>query len=253
MKVVENTTNTILNYQKKVLKLLLVIYSVSAFLAGSMFILMKLLGLYTELEWKYLIILGVLILLELLFFRIMYIQIVKHELWKKKLKYLKMIILLLSYINYTYLTLMVPSNEVWICVFYFIILSALFFDIKFVTMSIITSILCQVILFTMNPILLPAKEVRLRELIVRIVVITLISFGIFLFSYLASSMLKEVDSNEKKLLEKNNNISRLLNKIAEFSQVLLNSSGVLTSIIQEENLSIQEIVVTTDNINTDDR
>lgn len=247
----ENSIGTVLNYQKKVLKLLLVLYSLSAAIAGTLFIFMKFLGLYDEIQWKYLIILIGIVLLEIVVFRIMHKQSAKAEHWEKNLKHIKIIILFISYFNYMYLTFMVPSNELWICVFYFIILSSLFLDLKFVTISIITSIICQVVLFIVNPMLLPDKQVLLRELIVRIVVIFLISFGIFIFSYLASSILKEVDSNEKTLIEKNNNISRLLNKIAEFAQGLLNSSEALTGIIEEENSSIQEIVVTTETINTD--
>ena len=251
MKYVENSTGTVLNYQKKVLKLLLVLYSLSAAIAGTLFIAMKFLGLYDEIKWKYLIILMGVVILEIITFRIMYKQTTKNKLWEKNLKYLKIIILFISYLNYMYLTLMVPSNELWICVFYFIILSSLFLDLKFVSVSIITSIICQIVLFTANPMLLPAKQVLLRELIIRIVVIFLTSFGIFLFTYFASSILKEVDSNEKTLIEKNNNISRLLNRIAEFAQGLLNSSESLTGIIEEENSAIQEIVVTTETINND--
>ena len=247
----ENSTSTVVKYQKKVLKLLLVLYSLSAALAGTIFIIMKFLGLYAEIEWKYLIILMGIVLVEIIVFRIMHVQTSKDEHWEKHLKYLKVIILFISYLNYMYLTLMVPSHELWICVFYFIILSSLFFDIKFVTASIITSIICQIALFVANPLLLPANQVLLREIIVRIIVIFLTSFGIFIFSYLASSVLKEVDTNEKTLIEKNNNISRLFNKIAEFAQGLLNSSDALTNIIEEENSAIQEIVVTTEAITND--
>ena len=247
----ENSTSTVLNYQRKILKLLLIIYSISVAMAGTVFILLKFLGLYNDIEWKYLLILLGIALLEVVLFRIMHKQIVEDPHWEKKIKLLKVIVLFISYINYFYLTIMVPSNELWIIVFYFIILSSLFLDLKFVSLSIIVSIICQVMLFVINPLLLPAKQVFVRELIVRIVVILLTSAGIFIFSYISSSILKEVDQNEKTLLEKNNNISRLLDKIAEFAQSLLSSSDSLTNIIEEENCAIQEIVVTTDIINND--
>ena len=193
----EISTSTVSNYQKKVLKLLLVLYSVSALIAGTLFIIMKLAGLYDEIKWIHLIIFMAIVVVEVIIFIIMGKQTKDHEHWEKKLKYLKVIILFISYLNYMYLALMVPSHELWICVFYFIILSSLFLDLKFVTVSIITSVICQIILFTVSPMLLPAKEILLRELIVRIVVIFLTSAGIFLFSYLSASILKEVDSNEQ--------------------------------------------------------
>lgn len=247
----ENSQGTVLNYQKKVLKLLLVLYSLSAGVAGFLFIFMKILGLYKEIEWKYLILLMALVLVEIIIFGIMHKQTSKDKHWEKKLKYVKAIILVISYVNYMYLAFMVPSTELWVCVFYFIILSSLFLDIKFVTASIVTSIICEIILFAAKSSLIPAKEVLARELVVRVVVIFLVSAGIFMFTYLASSILKEVDKNEKDLVEKNNNISRLLNKIAEFAQGLLNSSDALTEIIQDENSAIQEIVATTEAINND--
>lgn len=248
----ENPISIIVEYQKRTLKFVLIIYSISACLAGGVFALMKYIGLYNEMKWSYLGILAGLVLIELLTFKVMYKNTIKDEKnWEKRLKILKSVILLISYVNYMYLTLLVPSKELWISVFYFIILGAMFLDVKMNVISIITSILCQIGVFSLNPLLLPDKQVLVRELIIRIIVISLVSFGIFIFTLFSARLLKEVEANQAMLNEKNNSISRLFSKISEFAGVLLSSSDTLSTIIEEENSSMQEIASTSQAISVD--
>lgn len=248
----ENSISIIGEYQKRTLKFVLIIYSISACLAGGLFSLMKYIGLYSEMKWNHLIILIGLILVELLTFLAMYKNTIKDEInWKKKLNILKAVILLISYTNYLYITLLVPSKELWISVFYFIILGAMFLDVKMNISSIIISILCQIAVFFLNPLMLPDKQVLVRELIIRVVDISLISFGIFVFTLFSARLLKEVEVNQDKLNEKNNNISMLFSKISEFAAVLLNSSDTLSTIIEEENSSMQNIASNSQAISVD--
>lgn len=246
----EEKYSIIVNYQKRTLKLVLIIYSISAGLAGTLFAFMKMIGLYAEITWPQILILMGLILIELFIFYTMYKITSKNKVpWEKGLNRLKIAILIISYTNYLYLCFMVPSKELWISVFYFIILGAVFLDIKMLISSIALSIICQVAVFVLNPLLIPDKQVFVRELIIRMIDISLISFGIFLFSIFAARLLKEVAQNEADLIEKNNNISQLFKKISEFAQMLLKSSDNLTSIIEEENVTMQEIATTSENIN----
>lgn len=248
----ENPVSIIVNYQKRTLKFVLIIYSISALLAGGLFSVMKYFGLYSEMKWSYLGILIGLIIIELVIFKAMYKKTTKdEEHWEKNLSILKKVILVISYVNYLYISLLVPSKELWISVFYFIILGAIFLDVKMNIMSIITSILCQVAVFSFNPFVLPDKQVFLRELIIRIVDISLVSFGIFIFTLFAARLLKEVEENEKSLNEKNNSISILFGKISEFADVMRNSSETLSTIIEEENSSMQEIASTSQSISAD--
>ncbi len=248
----ENPGSIIVNYQKRTLKFVLIIYSISALLAGGLFSVMKYFGLYSEMKWSHLGALIGLIIIELVIFKTMYKKTTKDEAhWEKNLSILKKVILVISYVNYLYIALLVPSKELWISVFYFIILGAIFLDVKMNIMSIITSILCQVAVFFFNPFVLPDKQVFLRELIIRIVDISLVSFGIFIFTLFAARLLKEVEENEKSLNEKNNSISILFEKISEFADVMRNSSETLSTIIEEENSSMQEIASTSQSISAD--
>ncbi|MBF8982276.1 methyl-accepting transducer [Lutibacter sp. B2] len=237
--------SSILKHQKESLKLVLIIYSISALLAALLFPVLKYIGLFEGMQWKFLGIFATLVLIEILIFKGMYkITIVKDGINQENYKYLKILLFFVLYINYMYLTFMVPSKDLWICVFYFIILSALFLDIKMVSLSIIVSLLCQIVLFTMNPISLPQKEVLVQELIVRIVDISLISVGIFVFTYFAAKILSATGNREIELERNNEKLFEVFKKISEFAEILLTSGEALTSIAEEGSSSMQSLSYT---------
>ncbi|MBE6044282.1 MAG: methyl-accepting transducer [Clostridium thermopalmarium] len=238
----DNNLSIIDNYQKRTLKFVLIIYKISVLVAAVTFTLMKFFGLYDEVKWSYVgTFIGLAIVEELIFEFIHKSTVKSYDNWTKQLNKLKRIILIISYINYLYITLMIPSRELWVSVFYFIILGALFLDVKMNILSIVISIFCQLIIFNFNSSIWPDKEVIVRELIIRGIVITLVFTGIFVFTFFSSRLLKEVGVNERVLKEKNDKISNLFNQIAEFANRLLNSSNSLSAMIEEQTGSIEEI------------
>lgn len=245
------TTSSIIKYQKQILKFVLIIYSISVLLAGTLFLFLKFVGLYDEISWKYLFIFLGIIIVELLGFKITYALSSTSKNWTKSFKSLKIFILIVSYMNYAYLMLMVPSKEIWACIFYFIILNALFLDIKIVMNSIILSILCQISVFLLNPLVLPDRQFFMREIIVRIVCIILVTFAIFIFAFISSKILNNVSNNETLLEGKNSNITNLFNKISIFAQTILKSSDVLASVIESRSSSMQEIAASSQSISND--
>jgi methyl-accepting chemotaxis protein len=237
--------DTIIQYQLKTLKFVLIIYSISAFLATSLFVFLKLVGFYHEIQRASLVILSAIVVVELTTFKLMYNVVIKDsKLNVKAFIALKTIILLFSYINYLVICFIVPSKELWICVFYFIILGTLFLDIKMNTASILLGIISQVILFVFNPLTLPGKEFFIREIILRVVVISLISTGIYIFTYFASSLLKMVEGHQDELRKNNEHITNLFCKVSDYAQSLLASSENLSEIATEESVSIEEIAST---------
>ncbi|MDP4091178.1 MAG: methyl-accepting chemotaxis protein, partial [Bacillota bacterium] len=207
---------------------------------------------YNEVKWSSLAILSGVIVVELMIFYGMYGATVKDDKnWNKRLNVLKAVILAISYINYMYISIMIPSKELWISVFYFIILGAMFLDVKMIAASIAISILCETALFLLSPGMLPESQIFVRELIIRVVDISLISFGIFISTLFSARLLTESGRNQDILNEKNNRISALLGKISEFAGILMNSSETLNSVIEEENSSIQEIAGTSEAISMD--
>jgi len=238
----QNNEGTIIKYQLNTLKFVLIIYSISAFLAGSLFILMKLFGFYEEITWTSLAVLAAVSAVELISFKVLYNSTSKDNVLNKKVFFtLKAAILMYSYINYLLLCFIVPSKELWISIFYFILLGMLFLDTKMNAVSMFLGIASQIILFTFNPLTLPGEEFLVRELIIRVVVITLNFFGIFIFTFFAAKLLKTVENNENELRRKNEHIGNLFNKVSEYAQNLVTASEQLSSMAEEESNSIEEI------------
>lgn len=244
-----NNSNTIIDYQKNTLKFVLIIYSVSGFLAAVSFSLMKFFGLYESIRWENLGIFTALIAIETIAFRIIHKRIVVGDTFNQKnFKILKLLILILTFVNYLYLVFMVPSKELWISVFYFIILGALFLDVKLNVAFIAVALICQIAIFKLYPIALPNKEIFLQELIVRTIVIGLTSLGIFMFTLFASRLLKDIEKNEEELRKNNEMISDIFNKTSHYAHALLEASQILASIAEEESSSMQEIAYTSQEV-----
>ncbi len=244
-------SSKIIEYQKRVLRNVILLCCFSAFMASITFIVLKIIGLYEDIAWNLLVIFAISVILEIIVFYVLYKQVLKPEKWDSFFNVLKVTLLVICYFNYMYLNFMVPSKELWVVVFYFILLGALFLDLKLIISSITLSIVCEITLFIMNSRLIPDKSVLIRELLIRAIVIVFISFGILFFTIMARIILKNVEEDEQKLIEKNEKISDLLKKLKEISGIVANASNTLTVAIEEENNSIQKIAESSEIINSD--
>lgn len=241
--------NIIEQFQKNTLKFVLGTYSISMILSIIAISLLKLVGKYESMNWSYIGIFIIITFLELFTMKILYRKTVKNNIFNKGIfSKLKIIMLLITYINYMYLCIIFPSKEFWGSIYYFIMLGALFFDVKMILESIGLSIISLVSIFVIKPSLLPSKEVFLGELVTRFAVIAFLIFGIFLITYFAAKLLKHVKENENKLLKNNQYIEELLNKNSNIAKELLNSSGFLNSKMQEESSTMQEIAATSESV-----
>jgi methyl-accepting chemotaxis protein len=92
--------------------------------------------------------------------------------------------------------------------------------------------------------------VLIRETIIRIVVISLNTLAIFLFTFFSSNLLKEIGNNEKTIRE-SEKTAFLFKKISNFVRVLLDSSQNLSSVAEEGTASFQEIAATSSEVNSD--
>ncbi len=237
--------STIIKYQFDTLKFVLIIYSISAGLAGTLFVFLKLIGLLEEIHWSSLITLAILMVFELITFKVMYDRTTRDtQHITGSFQALKIIILAFSYLNYLFIGLIIPSKELWACVFYFIILAALFLDNRLNIAFVVFGVISQVIIFVLNPESLPDADHLMRELILRVVVISLICFGITLLTFFSSRILKTIERNEDELKKHNDDNLILFQKVEEYSQSLLISSESLSEIATEESVSIEEIAST---------
>ncbi len=244
-----NEENTHRLYQLKTLKFVLIIYSISAMLAGCAFIFLKLFGLYDDVAWSSLFGLLAIIVFELITFIVMYtITIKAGSNYMKPLILIKMVILVYSFANYFFLCSIIPSKELWCSVFYFMILGTLFLDDKLNFAFLFFGIVSQAVLFIFNPDTLPDENFFTRELIIRIIIIGLLSTGIYLYTYFASGLLKTIKANEEEMRKNNEHNLILFDKLSEYAKSLLTSSESLSSIATEESAAIEEIASTSQEV-----
>lgn len=247
-----NERSTITKYQFGTLKFVLIIYSISAILAGTLFLFLKRMGLLGEVKWTALFVLAILMVVEIVTFKVMYTKTVKNsDHITSTFQILKIIILIFSYVNYVYMGLMIPSKELWACVFYFIILGALFLDNKLNIAFVVLGILSNIILFVLNPTTLPDEKYIVRELILRFVVISLISFGISAFTFFSSKILKKIEANEVQIKRHYENNEKIIKNVAQIAQNLLSSSENLSEIAMEESVSMERIANTSQDASKD--
>jgi len=234
--------DSILEYQYKTIKFVSIILSLSAFLAAAMFPIMKLIGFFGDVKWLHLITLIVIVCIEVVLIIFLYKKSINgKEVNLATLNKFKYFILSICYINYIFMSFIIPSKELWISGFYFIILTALFLDLKILSLSISLCIICQGLIFYFNPLTLPQKEILIQEIIIRIVVISLNSFGIFIIAFFASKILKDVGKREIELKKNNNRILNLFNKVSNFAENLLSSGQNLSAIAEEKSSAMQEL------------
>ncbi len=236
---------TLVEYYKKVLKFITVFIVTCGFGGLLFFIVAKFSGLL-NIDWKYILVLDVLALLEM--YVIVWLwkkSIIENELNIKYFTYYKWVIVVASYINYVFMGLMTPSGELWITVFYFMILHSLFLDFKITTISIVISLFSQAIVLILNSFTLPFTNV-LQEIVVRVISVTLISFGIYVYSYFTSKVL--LFSREDELHENYIKLTEVLNKAKEFSNNIVDASQNLSAISEEESSAMLQIASTTDEV-----
>lgn len=227
-------------YYARAVKVIALIISVSAAYAAVLFPVMKLMGMYASMKWLNLLVFAGFVIIEVPILNKLPKSILKsNTLNKKRLKQLQYFILCICCLNLTYLGFIVPSKELWFSLFYFIILSALFFDIKLTSVSALLCIACEMILFVFNPTTLPPEEAFVEEIVMRIVVTSLMCFGVYIMVYFASKVLAE--SREDELRENNEKLLLVLQKVSYSMSVLLDASQNLTSISHEESASMEEI------------
>lgn len=238
--------STIIKYQKETLEFTLKMYGVNGLSSPILFAILKFAGLYPEVSWIKLITLFLIAIIEIVAFNLFYKKTMdNNELNFKWFNFLKLEILITSYINYILICLFIPSKEIWMCVFAFMLMSAIFLDNKINALSVGVGVICQIIIFIVNPATIP-NEFVVRELILRGVAIYLVYASILTLTMFASKILREVENNELNLKNKNNTITNMFDKIKDYSKTLSNSSEVLLNISEEESKRLDSLVKTTE-------
>lgn len=227
-------------YRKKAVLLLLAIIMLSATTAALVFPIMKYIHLFETVAWRTVLIFDICIILE----DIIGIGLIKKSLGEdilttKTEKMVKWYLILVQGANLNLITWFFPSKESWMFAFYFLILMALFLDMKVIAICCIVDFISLVVLFVFNPITRPINELLLSDSILRAICIVLSLAGVIIFLAFVNKFLLNA---KKEQLEKNNaKIESVLNKVTHITGELGMASKSLVATSQNESASTEQL------------
>lgn len=237
-------------YIKKVYCLVLLIVPGACQCAGLTFTAEKIIGWYPTINWAAMIIFDLTCLLYLM----IGIYFVKTGISKdgtvkpKKLIAGKIYIVLIMFIQFNFILYMVPFGEFWAFAFFFVILTAFFFDCKMVGIT-IGEIFLSLILswFLRGEVTLPPRDsLFMPNIINRIICLTLSFAGIMIITYFIGHFL--VNAKKDELDRNNERVQKVLTHVRLLTKQLSEASAVLLSTSHNESASTEELSATSENL-----
>ena len=234
-------------YTKKTVIFVLGIIMFSATAAGIVFPILKGLGLYSTVMWVTVIVFEVCILIEdIIGFALIRRSLKEKVLSKKTENIVKIYFVLMLNINLNLITWFFPSKESWMFAFYFLILMALFLDMKFIGICCITEVISLVILFLGNPITRPIDSLYVTDSLLRFICIFLSLAGIVIFVVFVNKFLLKA---KKDQLEKNNeHVMSVLSSVEVISERLHEAGISLSQVSENESASAEELAATSEQL-----
>lgn len=234
-------------YRKKVAMILIVIIMFSATAAAVAFPIMKLLGMYQGVSWKYVGIFVLCILIEdIISLFLMRRDREKNVLSEKTEKTIRIYLMLIQAINLNLITWFFPSKESWMFSFYFLILMSIFLDVKFSLRCCIVDLLSIIILFVGNANARPSKDLFLSDTILRMICISMSFAGVLIFLALVNKFLLNA---KKEQIEKNNQkVQGVIDKVSVLIKKLGNASESILEASQNESASTEELSAITEDL-----
>lgn len=171
--------------------------------------------------------------------------------FQKFYKCIKIIILLTTYLNFLFINLLLSNTEFWYSMPFFLLISCLFLDTKMVQVSTLLSITSQIIMVIMKWNCIFNEDVLISEVLMRFIILTLNTIGIFSLAFVGSKFLLNIDKVTKENEIKNKEKEKILDMIKNMIQTLVNSSNAFSQTAEENTASLQQISVNCDEILND--
>lgn len=239
---------TILNeYRKKSVFWLLIIIIFSATAAGCVFPVLVALKLYPSVKWISIGIFEIFIVAEDII-GICLIQKCRKEpeLSIKTEQLVKWYLVLIQWLNLNLITWFFPSKESWMFAFYFLILMAIFLDMKVIAICSIIDLISLIVLFIANPATRPVEEFFITDSILRAICILLSMAGVIFFSIFINKYMLHA---KKEQLERNNeHVMKVLDSVQLLSQKLHIAGTSLSQISENESASAEELAATSEHL-----
>ena len=237
-------------YLSVVFKMGLIVLVCACMCATATFLTEKILKLYQDVPWLAVILFAC---MDVCFF-ITAILIVKSAydeegfLLESRLRTGKIFAVLVLIIQWNYILYMIPSRTFWGFLFFFLVLTAFFLDIKLLLTTGILSIVSLVIAwFVKGTNLLPVKdELFITDIIMCVIGLVLSLAGLAAFVFFVSNFLVTAKKDE---LEKNNaRIEGLLSRVTGIAKELSGASEKLVDSSQTESASTEELSAISENL-----
>lgn len=237
------------DYIGKVYTFVMLVITGSCCCAGVTFSFLKFLGFYPTVSW---VILAIFVITCILYFLIG-LWFIKHSfqiengqriLKMEMVSKGKLYILILLFVQFNFISYMIPSRDFWAFVFYFLILMAFFFDFKMIIKEIVLLAATVVVSWIVKgENLLPyADEAFFSEMVIRCICVVLSMAAIALITYFAEYFL--INAKKAELEANNERVQAVLDKITVLAEKLGKSSEELSNVSQNESASTQELAAT---------
>lgn len=234
-------------YRKKAVIFLLRIIMVSATAAGIVFPILKGMGLFPTVSWTIVGFFSVCIFVE----DIIGFLLIKNSLGEKVLSYktqrfVKWYLILIQGVNLNLITWCFPSKESWMFAFYFLILMALFLDMKIIGICCVVDAVSLIVLFLGNPVTRPVDSLLITDSILRCICIVLSLAGVAILLAFVNKFLLHA---KKEQLEKNNErVQNVLKQVNSIAERLGEASSSLVETSQTESASTEELSAISENL-----
>ena len=248
----ERTVNKsiIEQYLNKVYILVLLFTTGACLIAGITFSVFKLLGFYPDLQWGLLLLfVGSCILYFVISLVFIFNAFETDEKGEKHLKESmlragKLFVLILEIIQFNFIFYIIPTKQFWAYLFFFLMLIALFLDVKLTIYLAVALILSTIACcFVRADVVLPVHdELFVAELLLQVIAIFLSTVSVVLLSWMVRHYL--VNMKKEELAENNQRMKNVVETVTSISGDLSETSTILTEISQKESASAQELAVT---------
>lgn len=231
-------------YRKKAVVFLITIIIISATAAAVVFPIMKAAGLYPTVSWILIVVFDIVIMAEDLI-SILLIQGNKrgNESFQSVVK---LYLILIQGLNLNLITWFFPSQESWMFAFYFLILMALFLDMKVSAISCGIDFVSLLILFLFNPAARPVDAMFWSDSILRTICIFMSLAGVLVFLAFVNKFL--LNAKREQLEQNNEKVENVLSKVIHISEELGEASKALVATSQSESASTEELSAISSNL-----
>lgn len=248
------STNVIQEYLNKVFAIVMLVVTGATMCAGVTISALKLLGFYPDMPWVALVIfVGTCVLYFSVGLWFVFHAYQKGEdgskiLKPRMMKAGKIVIFIILIVQWNFLTYLLPSREFWAYFFFFLILMALFLDIKFLVVSTVGILISMILSWVIrsDEILPAVNEYFVPEMTLRCICVVLSMAAIILITWLIEHYLIRVKQDE--ILENNSRVEKVLTAAGSLVEDLSRTSDALAEISQNESAATEELSATSETL-----